>query len=183
MAVISVTLEKGPNVQADGRRRGHFLITLDDRVIRRHIETPDATAWDDLVAPAGLAALGDKEQARAEKQDAQQGADDDSPVSPGGQAGVWKKAVAKIQRANQTGKPLKAFRLMDRVFEELRTNQGIGQDQVETRLLNNGLAQEEYDFAFPRWIELRKNGNQNRMNNYETLLANDVWGEDLRGPS
>lgn len=175
MAITSSVVVDGPNVQADGQRRGVIEFTFDDgRVVRRSVRAPDITAWTAL-----LLAIDGEVEAAIQLSDAEEASQTDTEITAVKQASIKQVAVAYLRTAYATGDPLRAYLLFSR-FNDYRNSQGWSMDQVVTNLATVGLTDEEWADMKDRYLYLSDAARVTTMQAYDGVLSGDTWGEAFR---
>lgn len=176
MPIVSSEVVDGPNIQADGSRRGTIEFILDDgRVITRTVRAPDAIAWANL-----LIDLPAEVELKVQQDDADEASNTDDEITAVKQANIKQVALAYLRRAYSTGNPYAAYLKFSR-FNDYRLSQGWNLNQIVTGLTEVGLTQDEWDNMLARYQYLSLAARVTAMEAYfGSVLPGDTWGEEFR---
>lgn len=170
MGIVNSEVVSGPDIQADGSRRGTIEFVFDDgRVVTRHIRSPDATAWANK-----LIDLPAEVELKMQMDDAEEASDQDVEITAVKQASIKQVALAYLRKAYSLTDPYQAYLKFDR-FNNYRLSQGWTVNQVVTGLAEVGLTQEEWDLMLARYQYVSEPGRVTTMVAYQSVLDGDIW--------
>lgn len=175
MPITSSEVVDGPNIQADGQRKGVIDFTFDDgRVVRRVIRAADAAAWASL-----LIDLEDIVEEKLQVDDAEEASEADNEITAVKQANIKQVALAYLRKAYSIGNPYLAYLKFSR-FNDYRLAQGWSLTQVVAGLAEVGLEQEEWNEMLARYQYLSQTARVTAMEAYQGVVTGDTWGEEFR---
>lgn len=175
MPITQTDIIDGPNPQRGGAQRGTIRLTFDDgRAFERRINAIDAIEWSSKVL--NIVA---EQEAKVALDGAKEASKEDAEIATVKEASREQVALAFLRTAMEIGEPYLAYLKLNR-FNDYRLDKGWSLNQVVAGLASVGLTEEEWVDMKARFQYLSNASRVTAMQDYNVVLAGDIWGEANR---